>query len=127
ILSEEFAREVALARARHQLEINRALEKLPEHRRPIAQRRIERMLKKFYGNLDLTEERIATAVNVSLDAIEYDDYWLVIEAIDAARDKDVKAFAEAIGEFGLVDMAVMGMQAHRRLELIERLDELIAR
>jgi hypothetical protein len=121
ILSKEFSREVALAKARHQLEINRALEKLPEHRRPIAQRRVERMLKKLYGNAELTEERIATAVSVSLDAIEYDDYWFVIEAVDAARDRDVTAFAEAIGEFGLVDMAVIGTQAHRRLQLMDRL------
>ena len=51
---------------------------------------------------------------VSLDALEYDDYWAVIEAIDAAKDQDVNAFAAAIGSFGLVDMAVMAGQARRR-------------
>jgi len=124
---KEFAREVSLAKARHQLEINRALEQLPEYRRPIAQRRIERMLNKLYGTAELTEERIAAVVAVSLDALEYDDYWVVIEAIDAAKDQDVNTFAVAIGTFGLVDMAVMAVQARRRLDVIDRLDHLIAK
>ncbi len=126
-IEEQFSREISLAKARHQLAINRALEKLPEYRRPLAQQRMERVIKKLYSMPGLSEERISTSLSVALDAIEMDDYWLVVAAIDAARDKDVKTFAEALDQFGLFDLAVIGTQTRNRLNTLDRVDELIAR
>ncbi len=65
-------------------------------------------------------------VSVALDAIEHDDYFTVVQAVDAAKSEDVATFASALGEFGLVDLAHMGDQARRRLAFLDWLDELIA-
>jgi hypothetical protein len=121
-LAEVFANEVQLARARLQQQVLRRLSQLPEHRRPFAEQRIERVLTSLYGE---KEDRVATVVSVTLDAIEHDDYFVVVQAVDAASTKDVATFAAALGEFGLVDMAHMADQARRRLEFLERLDSLI--
>lgn len=122
-LTEVFANEVQLARARLAQQVARRLAELPEHRRPFAEQRIERVLTSLYGE---KEERIAAVVSVTMDAIEHDDYFVVVQAVDAARSEDVATFAAALGEFGLVDMAHMGAQARRRLEFLDRLDALIA-
>ena len=117
-----FANEVSLARARRQLEINRRLEHLPEHKRRFAEQYLERVLTRFYGE---KEERLDAIVGLSLDAVEYDEYWTVVRAIDETPLEDVVTFASALDEFGLVDMAHMAEQARRRLEFLERLDELL--
>ena len=59
-----------------------------------------------------------------LDAMEKDEYWLVCEHLNQSRDGDVEVLAAALEDFGLVDLAVMAQQASRRLELLDRLDEL---
>ncbi|RUO91225.1 ATP-binding protein [Corallococcus sp. AB018] len=118
-----FSSEVNLAKARRQAELNRRLAGLPEHRKRLAQVAVERALSKFYGE---TEERKDTVINVMLDAFERDEYWVVVQAIEGARHSGVAIFAEALADFGLVDMALMVQQANRRLEVLERLDELVA-
>jgi hypothetical protein len=121
-LGTVFANEVQLARARLALQVSRRLSQLPEHRRPFAEQKIERVLSSLYGE---REERVDVVVSVALDAIEYDDYYTVIKAVDEAKTQDVSTFAAALGEFGLVDMAVMADQARRRLEILDRLDTLV--
>jgi hypothetical protein len=118
-LSRVFSNEIQLARARRTQEINRRLEQLPEHRRPFAEARIQRVLSKFFGE---KEDRIDTVVSVALDAIEFDEYYVVVKSIDDAQAAEVAVFADALDAFGLVDMAVMADQARRRLELLDRLD-----
>jgi hypothetical protein len=71
-----------------------------------------------------SEERIDTVVNLMVDAMEKDQYWLVCEHLNQSRSGDVEALASALEEFGLVDLAVIAQQARRRLELLDRLDEL---
>lgn len=61
-----------------------------------------------------------------LDALERDDYRLILEKIDQAKDSDVAEFAEALEQFGLVDLALMAQQARQRLRLLDYLDQLRA-
>lgn len=82
---------------------------------------LHRVLQRLYGE---SEERIDTVVNLMLDAMEKDEYWLVCEHLNQSRDGNVEVLAAALEDFGLVDLAVMAQQAKRRLELLDRLDEL---
>lgn len=115
--------EVNLAKARRQKQINDRLAHLPEHRRHFANVQLERVLKKFYGE---REDKIDVIVEFILDAIEKDEYWSVLQKIEAARQADVVTFAEALDTFGLVDMAVMAQQGTSRLALLDALDDLAA-
>jgi Histidine kinase-, DNA gyrase B-, and HSP90-like ATPase len=115
-------REMNLAKARLQQDINRSLEKMPEYRREFARRAIERIMQRFY---DQPEERIRPIVSVVLDALEHDEYWQVLERIDKARSEDVGALAEALRDFGLVELGMVARQAHRRLLVLDELDALI--
>jgi len=123
-LNKVFVRQMSLARARLQQEIDRRLAGLPEHRRRLAEAALQRVIARFYGE---SEERRDTIINVMLDAFERDEYWAVIQAIEVARHQGVATFADALGQFGLVDMAVIGLQTRRRLEILDRLDELMTR
>ena len=122
-LASVFANEVQLARARLTQQVQRRLAQLPEHRRAYAEQKVERVLTALYGE---KEERVEIVVSVALDAIEQDVYFGVVKAIDEAKDEDVARLAHALDEFGLVDMAVMGDQARRRLEILDQLDALAA-
>ncbi len=122
-LSRVFANEVQLARARLAQQVARRLAELPEHRRAFAEQRIQRVLTTLYGE---KEERVEVVVGVTMDAIEFDEYFAVAEAVNEARAADVATFASALRAFGLVDMAQMGEQARRRLAFLQQLDALIA-
>lgn len=117
-----FKKEVGLHKARLKQQLNRRLAQLPENRRQAAEEAINRVLQRFYGE---SEERIEAVVSVMLDAFERDEYWAVLQKIDKATHLDVAQFAEALGEFGLVDLAVMGHQARNRLSFLDQLDRLI--
>lgn len=122
-LGAVFANEVQLARARLKQQVQRRLSQLPEHRRPFAEQKIERVLASLYGE---KEERVEAVVSVALDAIERDDYFVVVKAVNEAKTEDVSTFAKALGDFGLLDIAVMADQARRRLEFLDQLDALVA-
>lgn len=117
-----FKREVNLQRARIQRQINLRLEEMPEHRRRFAQAAIEKVMKRFYGE---SEDKVETVASVILDAFEKDEYWQVLKQIDESKDVDVEAFASALEEFGLLDMALMANQAKSRLKVLDHLDDLI--
>ena len=119
-----FARDVGLARARRQKLINDRLAGMPEHRRRLAEAALNRVLIKFYGE---SEDRIDTVLAVMLDAFERDEYWIVVQAIEEARHKGVAQLAEALADFGLVDMTLVAQQARHRLDVLKRLDELMTR
>jgi hypothetical protein len=116
-----FAREVNLAKARRQKEINRRLEQLPEYRREFAKRELDRIFCRFWTDSD---GKIDTMVSLVLDAFDKDEYYLVCEHIEQASQGDVVRLAEALGEFGLTDMAIMAQQARRRLQFLDHLDRL---
>jgi len=121
-LNETCAREMNLAKARLQQDINRSLEKVPEYRREFARRAIERIMQRFY---DESEERIRPIISVVLDALERDEYWQVLDRIDRARHEDVSVLAEALHEFGVLELSMVARQARSRLAVLNQLDELI--
>ncbi|MFC0676675.1 ATP-binding protein [Lysobacter korlensis] len=116
-----YRREMQLAKARLKQKIDRRLASLPEYKRQYAEVALSKVLHKFYGE---SEDRLEPLVNVVLDAVEQDDYRLILEKIDEAKDQDVTAFAEALQQFGLVDLAHIAEQARNRLRLLDFLDEL---
>jgi hypothetical protein len=120
---EKFQSDVKEQVKRREKVIEQRLAKLPQHRREIAHRQLQRVLQKFYGE---SEDRIDTVVILLLDAMEKDEYWLVCEHIQKARDADVEVLAAALEKFGLVDLAVISQQARRRLEFLDYLDALDA-
>jgi hypothetical protein len=122
-LDETFRSEMNLAKARVQQEINRRLAGLPEYRKDFARKAIERIMFRFY---DQPEERIQPIVSVVLDALERDEYWHVLNRINAARHEDVAVLADALHEFGVLELAMVAQQARRRLAILDQLDELIA-
>jgi hypothetical protein len=122
-IASAFAREVNLAKARRAKEIQQRLAQLPEHRREQASRKVERVLSLHFGD---KEERIDTSISVLFDALEQDEYWAVVKAVDSARRDEVGVFAAALDEFGLVDIAYMGHQAQQRHKVLDRLDELLS-
>lgn len=113
-----FKRDVTLARARLQAQIKRRLEEMPEHRRRFAEEAIERIMRKFYGESD---ERVAPIVGVVLDALERDEYWVVMQKINDARHGDVELLAEALLDFGLLEVALLCQQAHKRRSFLDEL------
>jgi hypothetical protein len=118
---QKFQSDVKEQVKRQEKVIEQRLARLPEHRREIAHRQLQRVLQKFYGE---TEERVETVVSLMLDAMEKDEYWLVCEHIQQARSADVEVLAAALEQFGLVDLAVISQQARRRLEFLDHLDAL---
>lgn len=120
-IEDVFAREVNLAKARRQKEVNDLLAKLPEHRRPLASKALDRAMRKFYGE---SEEKIEVLTSLVLEAFEKDEYWTVCQKIEDAHRTDVITLADALQEFGLVDLAYMGQQARRRLQFLDEVDGL---
>ncbi len=82
-----------------------------------------KVLVKFYGE---RQERVETVASVVLDAMERDEYWQVLRNIDEARNGDVANFADALEQFGLVELTLMAERAHARLKYLTDLDALAA-
>src|SRR5262249_21123355 len=116
-------REMSLARARLQQDVNRQLEKLPEHRRRFAQLAIQRILLKLYNE---PEERVRPIISVVLDAVERDEYRVILEKIYEASRSDVSAFADALSDFGLLELSMIAQQAGVRMEFLELLEALMS-
>jgi hypothetical protein len=121
-LLETCAREMNLAKARLQQDIDRSLEKMPENRREFARRAIERIMQRFY---DESEERIRPIISVVLDALERDEYWQVLDRIDRARHEDVSVLADALHDFGVLELSMVAQQARRRMAVLDQLDALV--
>lgn len=97
---------------------------MPEHRRAYADAAANKVLWKFYREHG---ERFEALANVLLDALEHDEYWIVLQRIDAASRGDVAHFSEALEAFGLLDLAMMSGRARSRLHFLDRLDDLVAK
>lgn len=117
-----YKNEIDLQKARLKQEISRRLEKLPEHRRAFAENAINRVLQKFFGE---RPERISTVASVLLDAMERDEYYLVLLKIDEARHADVSTFADALEQFGLLELALISQHATHRLAFLDSIDALV--
>lgn len=120
-VSAVYSREMQLAQARLKQKINKRLATLPEYKREFAEAALNKLLRKYYGE---SEDRLETVVNVVLDALERDEYYDVLQRIDEAQHSDVAQFAEALDEFGLVDLAQIAQQAQQRLRFLDYIDRL---
>lgn len=118
-LNSVFKTDMHLARQRYKQKINRELEKLPEYKRQFAEKSLQRVLEKFYGE---PEDKVNTIISVMVDAIEKDYYWSVIHNIESCRDGDIEKFAEALSDFGFLEMAIVTGQATNRLRFLDELD-----
>jgi hypothetical protein len=121
-LRQVFNNQINLVKARLQKEIDIRLRRLPEYRRDYVGRALDRLVKEYY---DLSEDKLAALIRVFLDTIEKDEYWQVIQRIDAAQHADVATFAAALGQFGLVELSLVAQQARVRLQFLDRLQQLI--
>jgi len=122
-LLETCNREMNLAKARLQQDINRSLEKMPEYRRDFARRAIERIMQRFY---EQPEDRVRPIISVVLDAMERDEYWQVLDHIDRAKHGDVAVLADALHEFGVLELAMIARQARHRLGILDQIDALVS-
>lgn len=118
-LNDIFKTDMHLARQRYNQKINRELEKLPEYKRQFAEKSLQRVLEKFY---DEKEEKVYALISVMVDALEKDYYWSVIQNIENSRDGDIEKFAEALNDFGFLEMAIITGQATNRLRFLDELD-----
>jgi len=120
-LKKVYGQEMHLAQARLRKKTLERISKLPERRREFADRAIKKILDRFYQE---PESKIEPVVNVLLDALESNDYRIVLEHINSARHSEVSRFAEALEEFGLVEMALVAEQATNRLDFLNYLEEI---
>ncbi|WP_218148670.1 hypothetical protein [Dyadobacter koreensis] len=118
-LNSVFKTDMHLARQRYNQKINRELQKLPEYKRQFAEKSLQRVLEKFYGE---PEDKVNTIISVMVDAIEKDYYWNVIHNIESSRDGDIEKFAEALSDFGFLEMSIVTGQATNRLRFLDELD-----
>jgi hypothetical protein len=123
-LKSVYGQEMHLAQARLRKKALDRISKLPENRREFADKAIKKILDRFYQE---PEDKLEPVVNVLLDALEHNDYRMVLEHINSARHSDVSRFAEALEEFGFVEMALMAEQATNRLGFIDYLEEICSR
>jgi hypothetical protein len=121
-LREVFKNEISLSKARLQKQVDVELRRLPEYKRDYAKKALDRVLTTFY---DLPEKKLQTLIRVLLDTIERDEYWAIIKQLDEAQNADVATFAEALNEFGLVELALISKQATFRLHFLTKLQELV--
>ncbi|TNE72067.1 DUF4263 domain-containing protein [bacterium] len=121
-VDEVFVTDMKMARARYQRKINKELEKLPEYKQPFAKKALYKVLEKFYGE---TEDRINTVISVTVSAMEKDHYWDIIQNIQDTRDGDIEKFADALSEFGILEMSIVTSQALNRLRFLDELNILV--
>ena len=120
-LNDVFKTDMHLARMRYKQKIDKELQKLPEFKRKYAEQALQKVLEKFYGESD---EKINTVISVMVDAMEKDYYWNVIENIESSRDGDIEKFANALSEFGFLEMSIVSSQAINRSRFLDQLDVL---
>ncbi|MGB4115615.1 MAG: ATP-binding protein [Polaromonas sp.] len=118
---DRYGREIQLAQARLRREVHDRLAALPEHRREYAEKAVKRVLDRFFGE---PPEKIEPYVFVLLEAIERSDYGTLLNHLAEASRSDIAAVAEALDEFGLVDIAHLVEQAKARQGFLDSLEVL---
>jgi hypothetical protein len=124
-LRQVYQREMNEARTRLTRRINGSLERLPTYRRPQAQRMLDKVLKKFYGE---SESRVASVVSLLLESFEQGEYWMMQDSLAhaaTAHNGHLEMVTDAFAEFGMVDVAMMARQSGHRLQLLRDLEHLI--
>ena len=117
-LTELYKTDMKMAHARYQRKINAELEKLPQYKKAYAEKALYKVLDKFFGE---PEEKMNTIISVMVSALEKDYYWEVVNTINESRDSDIENFAEALSNFGLVEIGMISTQAVNRLRFLDEL------
>lgn len=118
---EQYGKEMQLAQARLQRQIQDRLALLPEYKRIYANRAIKKVLGKYYGE---PESKVEPIVFVLLEALERSDYRDILEHIAEASRGDIAALAESLSDFSLAEMAFLGEQARARKAFLDNLERL---
>ncbi|RMG72938.1 MAG: ATP-binding protein [Bacteroidetes bacterium] len=117
-----FDREMHEARSRLKRRINGNMERLPAHRKVYAQRFLDKVLHKFYGE---SETRIFTVVSLLLDAFNQDDHWVLMQQLGGANGASEADLTEVFSRFGMLDVALIAQQSSQRLAILQDLEKLI--
>jgi len=120
---EVYNQEVRISKARLNKGIIKGLERLPSHRRRFAERALDQVLKKFFGE---SESRISTVISLLIDSFEKNDYWMVMQQLEESREGEVEEIADAFSEFGMLDVALIAQQSTHRLSLLNDFEKLIS-
>jgi len=121
-LEDVFKTDMHMARMRHKQKIDKELEKLPDHKKKFAEKYLQKVLEKFYGE---TDDKINTIISVILEAIDKDYYFSVLKNIEQSRDGDIEKLADALSDFGFLEMSLITSQVTNRLKFLDELDLLI--
>jgi hypothetical protein len=121
-LKTVYFREIDIAKARLKKNIQGGLDKLPAYRRDFARRVLDKVLRKFYGE---SETRVSAVISLLLESFEKNDYWMVMENLEASSHQAVGDMAQAFSEFGMLDLAMIGQQSTHRLAILNNLEQLI--
>ena len=123
-LKSVYGQEMHLAQARLRKAAKERISRLPENRREFADQAIKKILDRFYQE---PTDKLEPIVNVLLDALERNDYRLVLEHINDAKHHEVGRFAEALEEFGFVELALVAEQATNRLRFLDYLEDICSK
>ena len=117
----QYGREIQLAQARLKKSIQERLSSLPEHKRQFADRAIKKILDKYYGE---PESKVEAIVFVLLEALERSDYRTLLEHISDVSRRDIGVLADALNNFGIVDLAYLAENAAARSAFLDQLEAL---
>ena len=123
-LQDKYYREFNLQKARLQKQINDRISTLPEYKRQFAQKEIEKVIAKFYGESD---EKIEIIASVVLAAIETDEYFYVLDRLQQSKTFEVGLLAEVLDEFGVFNTGLIMRQFKVRQAFLDQLDDLLSR
>jgi len=123
-LKSVYGQEMHLAQARLRKKAKDRISRLPENRRAFADEAIKKILDRFYQE---PEDKLEPVVNVLLNAIELNDYRVVLEHINDAKRSEVSRFSEALEEFGMTELAMVAEQARSRLRFLDYLEGMCGR
>ncbi|MCP3931007.1 MAG: ATP-binding protein [Bacteroidetes bacterium] len=118
---EAYNTDYKYTKTRLQRKINKGLENLPSFRQGLAQKAIDNVMLKFFGE---REAKVGAAISVLLDAFKKDDYWVVLKKIEATQNGEKPIFIESLDGFGKLDKALMARQAMYRLDVLDKLESL---
>src|SRR5690606_27986570 len=98
------------------------IERLPRPRRDLAREALYRVFRRFY---DDTPDRKRAIAELVLNAFEGDEYWLLVERIDAMPRVEIAQLAGILEQWGLYEVGEIARRARRRLAIIERFEKLV--
>ncbi|MFK7921758.1 MAG: ATP-binding protein [Bacteroidia bacterium] len=121
-LLKVYTSDIDLSKARLKKNIDTGLDRLPAHRRDFARKVLDKVLRKFYGE---SEVRVMAVISLLLESFEKNDYWMVMQNMEASQASEVDELADAFSQFGMLDLAMIGQQSTHRLTIINNLQQLI--